>query len=76
MRSIKEESLRRLIFFGEKSLRNAVLEYLDHYYGERNHQGLDNRLVEENDECRLKIGDVQCRERLGGLLKYYHRDAA
>jgi transposase InsO family protein len=76
MRSIKEESLRRLIFFGEKSLRNAVLEYLEHYHGERNHQGLGNRLVEENDDRQLTTGDVQCRERLGGLLKYYHRDAA
>ena len=76
MRSIKEESLRRLIFFGEKSLRNAVLEYLEHYHGERNHQGLGNQLVEENDERRLTIGEVQCRERLGGLLKYYHRGAA
>jgi hypothetical protein len=41
MRSIKEECLRKLILFGESSLRNAVTEYLEHYHGERNHQGLD-----------------------------------
>ena len=76
MRSIKEESLRRLIFFGEQSLRTAVTEYLAHYHGERNHQGLGNRLVEMNDELAETTGEVQCRERLGGLLKYYHRDAA
>ena len=40
-----------------------------------NHQGLDNRLI-ENDEHRQKSGAVQCRERLGGLLKYYYRDVA
>jgi putative transposase len=76
MRSIKEESLRRLIFFGEKSLWNAVLEYLEHYHSEWNHQGLGNRLVETRGDDSQAIGNVQCRERLGGLLKYYHRDAA
>ena len=76
MRSIKKECLRRLIFFGEKSLRMAVTEYLAHYHGERNHQGLSNRLVESNDEHARTTGVVQCRERLGGMLKYYHRDAA
>src|SRR5438132_7780786 len=43
-RSLKEECLDRLIFFGEHSLRNAVQEFLAHYHSERNHQGLDNRL--------------------------------
>jgi transposase InsO family protein len=76
MRSIKEESLRRLIFFGEKPLRTAVTEYLAHYHNERNHQGMGNRLLESNDTCAQMNGEVQCRERLGGLLKYYHRDAA
>ena len=45
MRSIKEECLERMIFFGETSLRNAVREFLVHYHAERNHQGLENRLI-------------------------------
>jgi transposase InsO family protein len=45
MRSIKEECLNRMIFFGEHSLRNAAREYLAHYHAERNHQGLENRLI-------------------------------
>ena len=75
VKSIKSECLDRLILFGERSLRCAIGNYLAHYHGERNHQGLDNRLIEDG-ERRPKRGGVQCRERLGGLLKYYYRDAA
>ena len=45
MRSIKEECLGRMIFFGESSLRTAINEFLTHYHHERNHQGLGNRLI-------------------------------
>ena len=76
MRSIKEEVLYRLIFFGEGSLRRAVSSYMEHYHGERNHQGLDNVIIEPGDEVGRSQGDVQCRERLGGTLRYYYRDAA
>ena len=69
--SIKSECLSRMIFFGEKSRRRAIAAYVDHYHGERNHQGLGNRIIEPGDE-----GEIECRERLGGLLKYYYRNAA
>jgi transposase InsO family protein len=76
VRSIKEECLGRMIFFGESSLRRAVTEYLAHYHQERNHQGLDNRLIDPpGNEGRIN-GAIQCRERLGGILRYYHRQAA
>ena len=74
--SIKSECLERMIFFGEKSLRRAVNAYLDHYHEERNHQGLGNQIIEPGDEVGRDEGDIQCRERLGGLLRYYYRDAA
>jgi hypothetical protein len=45
-------------------------------HGERNHQSLGNRVIEPGDEVGNASGDVQCRERLGGLLTYYYRDAA
>jgi transposase InsO family protein len=45
VRSIKEECLDRLIPIGERHFRRAVAEYVEHYHGERNHQGLDNRLI-------------------------------
>ena len=76
MRSIKEEALSRMIFFGEDSLRNAVRQFLDHYHSERNHQSLGNCIIEPPDEVGKATGEIQCRERLGGLLRYYHRDAA
>ena len=76
MRSIKEECLSRMIFFGEKMLRTAVEQFLEHYHAERNHQGLGNRLIDPGDEVGQSQGGIQCRERLGGLLRYYYRDAA
>jgi transposase InsO family protein len=76
MRSIKEECLKKMIFFGENSLQNAIKQFLRHYHRERNHQGLENRLIEPGEEVGRGTGSVSCRERLGGMLKYYYRDAA
>ncbi len=71
--SIKSECLNRMIFFGEASLRLAVKEYATHYNRERAHQGLDNERVEPGRP--VGSGDVECVERLGGLLKVYQRAA-
>jgi putative transposase len=76
MRSIKEDCLNRMIFFGEHSLRHAIREFLAHYHAERNHQGLQNRLIDPGEEVGQSTGAIACRRRLGGLLKYYHRTAA
>jgi putative transposase len=76
MRSLKSESLERMIFFGEKPLRRTVTAFLEHYHSERNHQGLDNELIEPGEEVGAVAGKIECRERLGGLLRYYYRDAA
>jgi putative transposase len=76
VRTIKEECLNRMVFFGEKMLRNAVANFVAHYLAERNHQGLDNRLIEPDAGVGQRIGEIVCRNRLGGLLKYYDRKAA
>ncbi|MFV1969097.1 MAG: hypothetical protein ACC628_27055 [Pirellulaceae bacterium] len=76
MKSIKSEALERMIFFGEKSLRRAVAPYLEHDHAERNHQGLDNQILEPGDEVGAVAGKIECRERLGGMLRYDSRDAA
>ena len=73
MRSIKEECLLKMIFFGETSLRRATTIYLAHYHGERNHQGLGNKLIEPGEEVGQAVGNIECHERLGGLLRYYYR---
>ncbi len=65
-----------MVFFGEKSLRRAVTAFLEHDHAERNHQGLENELIQPGDEVGVTAGEIECRERLGGLLKYFHRDAA
>jgi hypothetical protein len=75
-KSLKEECLDRMIFFGEKSLQAATTSYVEHYLRERNHQGMDNRLLIPGREVGEKAGEVVCRERLGGLLRYYYRQAA
>ncbi len=74
--SLKQECLDRMIFFGERSLRNAVKEYVEHYHTERNHQGIGNRLIERDNSIGPTNGELTCRERLGGMLKYYRRNAA
>ena len=76
MRTIKEECLERMIFFGEKMLRHAVIEFAAHYHRERNHQGLGNRLIEPGENAGRSTGTIVCDQRLGGLLKYYDREAA
>ncbi len=79
VRSVKDECLSKLILFGEASLRRALREYLVHYHQERNHQGRGNILLFSSTTKRAAPVDeppARCRERLGGLLKYYHREAA
>jgi putative transposase len=76
IRSIKEEALDWLIFLGEDSLRYAIHHYLRHYHQERNHQGLDDQLIAPEPEVGTSTGKVRRRERLGGLLSYYYREAA
>ncbi len=76
VRSIKESCLNRMIFFGEDSLRRAINEFVEFYHHERNHQGLGNRILDPQEQICNSDGSVECRERLGGLLRYYHRQAA
>ena len=74
--SIKSECLDRSIPLGEAHLRRAIREYLVHYHGERNHQGLANVLLTGAPTPANTNASVHRRERLGGLLNYYQRVAA
>jgi hypothetical protein len=75
---VKEECQSRLILFGEASLKRALQQYLIHYHAERNHQGKNNKLLIPRQIHPLGGGQrlVQCHQRLGGMLKYYSRQAA
>lgn len=76
VRTIKEDCLSRMILIGESSLHRAVCQFVQHYQAERNHQGLDNKIIQPEFPMFPGEGDVRCRKRLGGLLRYYFREAA
>jgi len=76
VRSIKESCSERMIFFGEESLRTAIQDFVAHYHSERNHQGLANQLISPEPGHLGNAGEVQRRQRLGGMLNYYYRAAA
>ena len=78
VRSVKEECLSKLVFFGERGLLRALSEYMRHYHEERNHQWKDNVLLfpRVGQVSRSGEGRVECKERIGGLLKFYYQKAA
>ena len=86
-RVLKDQlEVERLRFTDEQRIRLAVkakavgrrlLREIDSYYHtERNHQGVGNRLLEPCAMSRSTADPVHCRERLGGMLNFYHREAA
>jgi transposase InsO family protein len=72
--SIRQECLRHIVRLGDRHLREVVREYVEHYHRERNHQGLDNVIPIPSPQ--RGTGRIRRRERLGGILSYYHREAA
>ena len=76
VRTIKESCLDRMILFGGNSLRKVIHEFVAHYHGERSHQGLGNRLIIPDEDHAGNRGAIRRRERLGGMLNYYYRQAA
>ena len=76
VRTIKESCLERMVLIGEGSRRRAVREFVAHDHHERNHQGLDHRLILPLSTAPPPRGRVQCRQRLGGMLHYDYRSAA
>ena len=74
VRSIKAECLDQMIFLGRESLVGAIAEYAGHYHNERSHQGIGNQII--SGAAPQSEGSVEVTKRLGGLLSYYHRQAA
>ena len=74
VRSINEECLDRSVFLGETHLRRTLAAFTAHYHEERNHQRLHDQLM---TPARTGPPDsaIRCRQRLGGLLRYYYRAA-
>ena len=74
VRSITFECLDRIVPLGERHFRRALKEFVDHYHRERNHQGLENRLIDGTTR-RRREGAIRPRPRLGGLLNNHERAA-
>ena len=75
---MKEECLSKIVLFGEASLRHVLFHYAHHFHNERNHQGKGNVILFPSTADRIgeSSGEIRARERLGGLLKFYYREAA
>ena len=71
----KEECLSRLVFFSEGHLRKTISIFIGHYRHRRNHQGIENKLIEP-PKSLPKTGHIRCQQELGGMLNYYYREAA
>ena len=79
MKTIRTECLDQFVIFGERHLRYLIGSFVDHYLTGRYHQGIAGRIIQSktspsNDNAEL--GPIRCRSRLGGLLNFYHREAA
>ncbi|MFT5430975.1 MAG: putative transposase [Myxococcota bacterium] len=74
--TVKSECLRKLVPLSERHLRYAIQQFAAHYHHERHHQGLAGQLVVPDEHIGLTGGRVARRERLGGLLNFYYREAA
>ncbi|WP_233104206.1 integrase core domain-containing protein [Haliangium ochraceum] len=75
VRYVKSECLDKLVLLSERHLRSAVSEYAAHYHTERNHQGISSQIIQPT-HISEQAGSIVCRERLGGLLHFYHRAGA
>ncbi|MBI3725003.1 IS3 family transposase [bacterium] len=76
IRSIRQELLDRIVPLGEGHLRWAIKNYLAHYHAERNHQGLESRIIEPEPGVPSHEGRIVRRRRVGGMLSYYYREAS
>jgi putative transposase len=76
VRSIRESCLSQLVLIGESSLRRSIDEFVTHDHQEKNHQGLGNKIIRPEFTAFPSSGQIACRERLGGMLRYCYRQAA
>jgi putative transposase len=79
VKTIRTECLNQFVIFGERHLRYLVNQFVDHYLIERYYQGIGSRIIQpktspSNDNAMRD--PIECRSRLGGLLNFYHRQAA
>ena len=67
--------MSQLVFLNEGHLRKTIPIFIGHYRHRRNHQGIENKLIEPQVSLP-KVGRIRCQKELGGMLNYYYREAA
>jgi putative transposase len=72
----ERECMDKFIVFSREHLDHVCREYVEHYHVERPHQAMENRPLTGTGSAPPNTGEVICRERLGGVLRHYHRAAA
>ncbi|MEQ8821207.1 MAG: integrase core domain-containing protein [Sumerlaeia bacterium] len=75
--SLKRECLNHFVCLSEWQLHHIVQTWVEHYNTERPHRGVGmaNEVLEPGVRVQT-IGEIQCRQKLGGLIREYHREAA
>jgi hypothetical protein len=79
VKTVRTECLEHFVIFGERHLRHLLEEFMAHYHTERHHQSLGGRLIHPRPSASNDagvVGPIQCHSRLGGQLRFYHRQAA
>jgi len=75
--NLKAESLNHFVIFSLAQMDYVVQTWVEYYNTERPHRGkrIENKVLNPNFKPQQK-GVVCCREKLGGLIKFYYRSAA
>jgi putative transposase len=77
VRTIRAECLDWLLIVGRRHLESVLSNYTAHYNRERPHRGRALLTPDStNNHPRPSHGEIERRDRLGGLIHEYHRAAA
>ena len=83
IQTMQQECLDHFIVFGERHMNHLVKEMVEFYHESRPHQAKDNDLLVPAEEAKkaeepevVRLSDIRCKKRLGGVLKHYYRKAA
>jgi hypothetical protein len=78
VKTVRTECLDHFVIFGQRHLKHLIKEFVAHYLAERPHQGIGSQIIRPkiSGKDAARLAPIERRSRLGGLLSYYHREAA
>ena len=74
--SYQQDALKWVIPQNENHLKKITKEWVEYYNTERNHQGINEQIIEPGNEIGRSDGEIVCKSILGGALNYYYRKSA